>query len=56
MISIRREIINPTKEKTRNNCLNPYDRSLSKARNNNDSYHESSYKYQIKEKIYGVES
>ena len=51
MISIRRDIINPTNKKTRNNCLNAYDRSLSKEINNNESYHASSYKYQIKEKI-----
>ena len=41
MISMGREIINPIKKKTRNNCLNAYDRSLSKARNNNDSYHDA---------------
>ena len=50
---MRREIINPTKEKTKNDGLNAYDRSLSKERNNNDSYLDaSSYKYkQIKDKI-----
>ena len=54
---MRREIINPTKKKTRNNCLNAYDISLSKERNNNDSYHDAnSYKYHIKEKISCVES
>ena len=45
MISIRREIINPTKKKTRNNSLNAYDRSLSKARNNNDSDHDAASSY-----------
>ena len=35
---MRRDIINTNKKKTRNNCLNAYDRSLSKERNNNDSY------------------
>ena len=50
MISIRREsIINPTKKKTRNNCMNAYDRSLYKERNNNYPYHANSYK-QHKEK------
>ena len=53
MISIRREILNPTKKKTRKNGLNAYDISLCKARKNNESYHDaSSYKCQIKEKIY----
>ena len=54
MISIIREIINPTKIKTRNNGLSAYARSLCKERNNNESYHASSNKY-YKEEISCVE-
>ena len=45
MISMRREIINPTNKKTINNCLNAYDVSLSKARKNNDAYHDAASSY-----------
>ena len=57
MVSIRREIINPTKKKTTNDCLNAYARSLCKERKNNESYHDaSSYKQNIKDKMSCVES